>query len=139
MRRTCYALTVAFALYGSLGSAAAQSATGSTNVLLSPPEAQSLAQALESQPASNAPSGFDPQIGGTLPDGMPHQPVPQDVAARVPDAARLHYSKLADRILWVDPNNTMVVEIIPTDRATMTGHGSAAGNAPEASGSSPRR
>jgi hypothetical protein len=126
MRHALVAAAAAVALLVSPGMAAAQRTTGPTNVILTAPEAQTLAKGLASRPDDTAPSGYDAQVGGTLPDGLAHRPVPPEVTAQVPDVDRLHYSKLPDRILLVDPNNKMVVEIVPTTGGpATTGSGTA--------------
>jgi hypothetical protein len=126
MRQHLCAGALALALIGSVGIAAAQRLTTPSQVTLSPPQADAIAKGLANQPNDTAPSGYQAQVGDKVPDSMTQHAMPGNLTAQVPATDKLRYSKLPDRILLVDPDNMMVVEIIPVTSST-TGSGDMGG------------
>jgi hypothetical protein len=78
---------------------------------------QAVMQGLANQPAHSVP-GFSGQVGSKVPSSETAQALPSDVQDQVPEAKRLLFIKLPDRIVLVDPDDQAVAEIIMTPVTT---------------------
>ena len=77
-----------------------------------------VSQGLASSPSQAAPDGSQPQVGNKLPDSMTAQSLPSNVTDQIPEAKKLLFVKLPDRVLLIDPDNKMVTEIVGADETT---------------------
>jgi Protein of unknown function (DUF1236) len=68
-------------------------------------ERRAVYQALKDQPAHSA---FDADIGTKLPPGIELRPVPDEVAARVPQTRDYRYAVAKDRVLLVGTSRIVV-------------------------------
>jgi hypothetical protein len=100
---------VTIAVFGSVGIAAAQRSPGTTQADLTPAQERMVSQGLASSPSQQAPSGAQPQVGNTLPEG-------------------LLFVKLPDRIVLIDPDTKLVTEIVMD--ATTTGSNPSSSSTP---------
>jgi hypothetical protein len=125
MRQQLCAGAVALALIAGIGTATAQRAPGTPQLNLSQQQEQTISNGLAGQQSQAAQPGVG-DVGSRLPSSVQHQPMPSNVGAQVPEAQKYHFAKLPDRILLVDPENQMIVEIIPVTTTTGTTPGSPA-------------
>jgi hypothetical protein len=141
MRHTMQTGTLVLALLGVAGLAAAQSG-GSTpgqiprtqapggssaahpGLALDASEQRDITQGLSREQAQQVPSGYQGQVGSKIPNSLHAQPLPSSVQA--PHAKGFFYVKLPDRVLLVDPDDQLVVQIVAADvgGAGTTGSGS---------------
>jgi hypothetical protein len=68
-------------------------------------ECRAIYQSLKDQPASSA---FDADIGTKLPPGIELRPVPEEIAARVPQTRDYRYAVAMDRVLLVGTSRIIV-------------------------------
>jgi hypothetical protein len=68
-------------------------------------ERRAIYQALKGQPAGSA---FDADIGTKLPRGIELRPVPEEIAARVPQTRDYRYTVAMDRVLLVGTSRIVV-------------------------------
>jgi hypothetical protein len=68
-------------------------------------ERRAIYQSLKDQPASSA---FDADIGTKLPPGIELRPVPEEIAARVPQTRDYRYAVTMDRVLLVGTSRIIV-------------------------------
>jgi hypothetical protein len=107
---------ISLALLGSVGFATAQ--TSSVRADLSPSQERMVSQGLANTPSQTAPSGPQPQVGSKIPDSMTTSELPTNVTDQVPETKQLLFVKLPDRIVLIDPETSLVTEII-VDSATI--------------------
>ena len=98
-----------------------------TKLQLSQQQKQQIGQALSGEQAQQA-AGAQAQVGSKLPASMTTHPMPGSVTAQIPATKDLHFVKLPDRVLIVDPKDQMIAEIIQVP--STTGAGSPASPAP---------
>jgi hypothetical protein len=108
---------ITLAIFGSVGFAAAQSASGSGHPELTPAQQRTVSQGLTSSPSQPAPSA-QPQVGDKIPDSMSAQNLPSNVTDQVPEAKNLLFVKLPDRVMLIDPDTQLVTEIVFDGMAT---------------------
>jgi hypothetical protein len=134
MRQQLRACTIAFALLGGAGFAAAQSNTPTATAGGVPGQLHlnqnqeraviiGLKGAQPQQPSADMPM----QRGGTVPDSMTTQPMPDNVTAAVPETKNYLFVKLPDRVLIIDPDSKTVAEMVLDESAT-TGSGQSGNN-----------
>jgi hypothetical protein len=146
MRHRLHAYTIALALVGSAGLAAAQSPgqpqsggqqssqSGTQSRLdLNQSQERAVTQGLRGEQAQPTPSGPQAQIGSKLPDSMTPHPLPDSVTAQVPETKNYLFVKLPDRVLIIDPDTKIVAELILASDTT-TGTGSDTSSPPSGSG-----
>jgi LTXXQ motif family protein len=73
--------------------------------MLTDEERRAIYQSLNNQPASSA---FDADIGTKLPPGIELRPVPEEIAARVPQTRDYRYVVAMDRVLLVGTSRVVV-------------------------------
>jgi Protein of unknown function (DUF1236) len=116
---------LAIALLGSVGIAVAQNSInkmagekpGSTmntpaQLALDDQQKQTIWNILGKSASAKAPSNFRATVGANVPAGIALHPLPSDVASKVPQAKKYHYTKVANEVLLVDPATHKVVDII---------------------------
>jgi hypothetical protein len=86
--------------------------TAQDRMHLSQDQQKKVSQGLSGQQQQAAPSGFDGQVGSKVPNSMTPQSVPDNVTAQVPDTEGYLFVKLPDRVLLIDPDSKVVVEIV---------------------------
>ena len=69
-------------------------------------------QQLGKQQASNAPPGFQPTVGATVPPTMQLKTLPSNVSSQVPQIQSYNYAMLQSQLLIVDPATKKIVSII---------------------------
>ena len=69
-------------------------------------------QRLGSEQDSNAPPGFQPRIGATVPPTMQLKTLPSGVSSQVPQIQSYNYAMLNSQLLIVDPMTKKIVSII---------------------------
>jgi hypothetical protein len=146
MRYQFCAGAIALALLSGVGTAAAQSNSGSmtgsmsgsssSQSNLTPSQQQSVKQGLASQPTDSAPSGYQGQVGAQLPSSVNPHAMPNNVASQVPAAKTLLFVKLQDRVLLIDPANKTIAEIIPSSDTTGSSGSNSSSGSSGSSGSS---
>jgi hypothetical protein len=87
---------------------------GYTFKTLSNEERRAIYGALRDKLASAA---FNADIGGKLPVDVALQPVPPDLANKVPQTKGYYYAVMQDRVLLVSPENRTVVGVFAEDKA----------------------
>ena len=112
---------ITLGIFGSVGFAAAQQASGPD---LTPTQQRTVSQGLASSPSQSAPTGAQPQVGDKVPDSMTAQQLPSNVTDQVPEAKKLLFVKLPDRVILIDPDSKLVSEIV-MDPDSATGSNSA--------------
>ena len=144
MRYAMWAGVVALAFCGGSGIAAAQSTSSipgqgspQEKFHLNATQEKNIMRGLNNEQAQTPPSGFQGQLGSKAPDSMnPHQ-LPNDVADQAPQIKGYYFVKLPDRVLLLDPDTKIVVEIVADDGQT-TGAGTGSGpSSNPSSGTSP--
>jgi hypothetical protein len=131
MRKAFGACVVALTLAAGTGTAAAQNPQQNSQqnpqqnsqqekLNLSPAKEQAVKQSLANQSAHSVP-GFNGQVGDKLPASERAQALPSDVQDQVPEAKRLLFVKLPDRIVLIDPDSQSVAEIVMSPDASTTG------------------
>ena len=121
MSKLIYAGAFTLAIFGSVGFAAAQQASGPD---LTPTQQRTVRQGLASSPSQSAPTGAQPQVGDKMPDSMTAQQLPSSVTDQVPEVKKLLFVKLPDRVILIDPDSKQVSEIV-MDPDSATGSNSA--------------
>jgi len=87
--------------------------------LLTDEQRRAIFEGLKGQPAGPA---FNADVGVELPSSIELRPVPNDVAARVPQTKDYHYAVADNRVLLVAPVGRFVVGVFMDDvQATKTG------------------
>src|SRR5258705_11845809 len=120
MRTNLRVGTLALAILGSVGCAAAQNApsNGAQDRLnLSQSQGQAVSQGLSSEPSQSAP-GYQGQVGSKPPGSLSQKQMPDDVTAQVPETKSYLFVKLPDRILIIDPDSKTVAEIVAAPATT---------------------
>ena len=112
---------ITLGIFGSVGFAAAQQASGPD---LTPTQQRTVSQGLASSPSQSAPTGAQPQVGDKMPDSMTAQQLPSNVTDQVPEVKKLLFVKLPDRVILIDPDSKLVSEIV-MDPDSATGSNSA--------------
>ena len=112
---------ITLGIFGSVGFAAAQQASGPD---LTPTQQRTVSHGLASSPSQSAPTGAQPQVGDKVPDSMTAQQLPSNVTDQVPEAKKLLFVKLPDRVVLIDPDSKLVSEIV-MDPDSATGSNSA--------------
>jgi hypothetical protein len=112
---------ITLGIFGSVGFAAAQQASGPD---LTPTQQRTVSQGLASSPSQSAPTGAQPQVGDKMPDSMTAQQLPSNVTDQVPEVKKLLFVKLPDRVILIDPDSKQVSEIV-MDPDSATGSNSA--------------
>jgi hypothetical protein len=144
MRYAMWAGVVALAFCGGSGIAVAQSTSSipgqgspQEKFHLNATQEKNIMRGLNNEQAQTPPSGFQGQLGSKAPDSMnPHQ-LPNDVADQAPQIKGYYFVKLPDRVLLLDPDTKIVVEIVADDGQT-TGAGTGSGpSSNPSSGTSP--
>jgi hypothetical protein len=97
---------ITLAIFGSVGFAAAQTASGSGHPELTPAQQRTVSQGLTSSPSQPAPSA------------QPAQNLPSNVTDQVPETKNLLFVKLPDRVMLIDPDTQLVTEIVFDGMAT---------------------
>jgi len=69
-------------------------------------------QRLGKQQGTNAPPGFQPTVGATVPATMQLKTLPSSVLSRVPQIQSYNYAMLQSQLLIVDPATKKIVSII---------------------------
>jgi hypothetical protein len=69
-------------------------------------------QRLGKQQGTNAPPGFQPTVGATVPATMQLKTLPSSVLSQVPQIQSYHYAMLQSQLLIVDPTTKKIVSII---------------------------
>ena len=113
---------ITLSIFGSGGFAAAQQASGPD---LTPTQQRTVSQGLASSPSQSAPTGAQPQVGDKVPDSMTAQQLPRNVTDQVPEAKKLLFVKLPDRVILIDPDSKLVSEIVMDADSATTGSNSA--------------
>ena len=115
MRTLLQATTLSIMLVGGVSFAFAQDAAGNAQQ----PEKLNLSQSKEGQVTdglkreqSQSAQGYEGQVGSKPPDSLSTKPMPDDLAAQVPEAKNYLFIKLPDRILLIDPDTRTVAEIV---------------------------
>src|SRR3982075_2075201 len=129
MRYAMWAGVVALAFCGGSGIAVAQSTSSipgqgspQEKFHLNATQEKNIMRGLNNEQAQTPPSGFQGQLGSKAPDSMnPHQ-LPNDVADQASQIKGYSFVKLPDRVLLLDPDTKIVVEIVADDGQT-TGAG----------------
>ena len=114
MRMQLRAGTLALALLGTVGLAAAQAPGGAgqqEKLNLSQAKEQQVTQGLRGEPSQSA-LGYQSQVGSKPPDSLAQKSLPSDVTDQVPETKTYLFIKLPDRILLIDPDTKMVAEIV---------------------------
>jgi hypothetical protein len=109
---------ITLGIFSSIGFAAAQS-----HPELTPTQQRTVSQGLASSPSQPAPSA-QPQVGDKVPDSMTAQSMPSNVSDQVPEARRLLFVRLPDRVILIDPDSKQVSEIVMDSDSTTTGSSS---------------
>ena len=122
MSKLIYAGAFTLAIFGSVGFAAAQQASGPD---LTPTQQRTVRQGLASSPSQSAPTGAQPQVGDKMPDSMTAQQLPSSVTDQVPEVKKLLFVKLPDRVILIDPDSNQVSEIVMDADSATTGSNSA--------------
>jgi hypothetical protein len=117
MRQHLRAGTVVLMLLASISLVSAQSGPGTARSELTQQQ-QTVNQGLAGQPNDAAPAGYQGQVGAKMPDSMAAHPVPGKVASDVPEAKKLLFVKLPDRVLLIDPDTQLIAEIILAGETT---------------------
>jgi hypothetical protein len=116
-----HAGTLALALFGSGGFAAAQNAPASTGgqekLNLSQSQEQAVTQGLADEPSQTV-LGYEGQVGSKPPDSLTQRQLPNDVTAQMPETKSYLFIKLPDRILLIDPDTKTVAEIVGAPATT---------------------
>jgi hypothetical protein len=87
---------------------------------------QAIYRLITDQNAQAVPGGEAMRAGVDVPDSVQLAPLPQEVAAQVPELAGKQYARLQDgRLLIVDAGNRKVAGIITKDEGTQTAQGGA--------------
>jgi hypothetical protein len=122
MNQLVRAGAITVAIFGSVSFAAAQNSPnqmpGPVHLDLTASQQQMVSQGLASSPSQAAPDGSQPQVGNKLPDSMTAQSLPSNVTDQIPEAKKLLFVKLPDRVLLIDPDSKMVTEIVGADETT---------------------
>src|ERR1700681_53616 len=131
------AITVA--ILSSVSFAAAQRSPSSDHPDLTPTQQRTVSQGLASSPSQSAPTGAQPQVGDKVPDSMTAHQLPSNVADQVPEAKKLLFVKLPDRVILIDPDSKLVSEIVMDADSATTGSNSAATGSNSNSSDQPSR
>ena len=67
---------------------------------------------LGNQQATNAPPGFEPKVGATVPASMQLRSLPNSVSSEVPQVQSYNYAMVHSQLLIVDPATNRIVSII---------------------------
>jgi hypothetical protein len=67
---------------------------------------------LGNQQATNAPPGFQPKVGATVPASMQLRSLPNSVSSEVPQVQSYNYAMVHSQLLIVDPATNRIVSII---------------------------
>jgi hypothetical protein len=136
MRQKLRACTIAFALLGGAGLAAAQSNIGPAGAPGAPGAAQGQLHLNPSQGRAvilglkdaqpQAPTADVQAQGSKVPDSMTTQPMPDNVTADVPQVKSYLFVKLPDRVLIIDPDSKTVAEMV-LDTSPTSGSGASGG------------
>lgn len=106
-------------------------AAGTIN--LTSQQQQKLSQELASQPAEQAPSGFDAQVGEKAPASLKLQQLPSQATTQVPSLEGKEFAKFeSGEIIVVDPSNQEIVAVI-NEGGTTGSSGSMNRNVPNSS------
>jgi len=89
---------------------------------------QAVTRGLANQPTQSVP-GFSGQVGSKAPTSETAKSLPSDVQTQVPEAKQLLFIKMADRIVLIDPDTSVVAEVVMTPSTTGSGSSSDAGSA----------
>ena len=106
---------ITLGIFGSVGFAAAQQASGPD---LTPTQQRTVSQGLAGSPSQSAPTGAQPQVGDKMPDSMTARQLPSNVTDQVPEVKKLLFVKLPDRVILIDPDSKLVTEIVMDDTTT---------------------
>ncbi len=87
-----------------------ESEQGSLN--LTAPQRAEIWQRLGNQQDSNAPPGFQPRVGATVPPTMQLKTLPSGVSSQVPQIRLYNYAMFNSQLLIVDPMTKKIVSII---------------------------
>jgi hypothetical protein len=118
---------ITLGIFGSVGFAAAQQASGPD---LTPTQQRTVSQGLASSPSQSTPTGAQPQVGDKMPDSMTAQQLPSNVTDQVPEVKKLLFVKLPDRVILIDPDSKQVSEIVMDADSATTGSNSNSSDQP---------
>jgi hypothetical protein len=79
---------------------------------LTPAQRAEIWQRLGNQQATNAPPGFQPKVGATVPATVQLQTLPSSVSSQVPQVQSYGYAMVRSQLLIVDPATKKIVSII---------------------------
>ena len=60
----------------------------------------------------SAPSGFDANVGATIPSGVSTYPLPRRAARDVPAVKPYRYAMLQDKLVIVNPNDNKIADVV---------------------------
>jgi len=69
-------------------------------------------QQLASQTSENAPSGFEPKVGATVPSSLQLKSLPSSISSQVPELQGYDYAMVQSQLLIVDPSSKKIASII---------------------------
>jgi hypothetical protein len=126
MRQQLRASALALAVLASFGFAVAQTSPPNTGapsgqLNLTPSQQQILSQRLGREQAQQAPAGYRPQVGSTLPDAVQTRSLPPEIVQQIPQLQTFHYTIMPGYMIVVDPRNQMVMELISVPATTGAG------------------
>jgi hypothetical protein len=70
---------------------------------------------------ATAPSGFEPEIGQTVPEPISLHKLPSDAASTIPTVKPYDYAMLQNQLLIVNPHDRIAVDVIARDVASNQG------------------
>ncbi len=88
MRKIVYRTAVTVVFLGSVAVATA------AQLNLTDQQKQNIVQSVQTETGQRAPAGFQPRVGASVPPSMSMRQLPASVAAQVPGAKDLRYTKL---------------------------------------------
>jgi len=120
MRTHFRAAAVLVGLLSTAGIAGAQQqgSTSPAQPQLNAQQQQSVSKGLSQQPNDSTPTGYQGNVGTKLPDNVTAHPMPNNVAADVPQTKDLLFVKLPDRVLLIDPDSKIVAEMLLAEDTT---------------------
>lgn len=124
MRTLLQASALALAFLGGAGFAVGQTAPGGADqqekLNLSRSKEGQVTRGLDREPSQSA-ADYGGQVGSKPPGSLSAKPMPEDLAAQVPETKGYLFVKLPDRILLIDPHTGMVAEIVGGPATTRSG------------------
>jgi hypothetical protein len=123
------AAALTLVLAGSVGFAAAQSGSGDEKssssqgstqekLHLNRGQEQAIINGLGNERAQSNQPGYQGQPGAKVPDSMATRQLPEDVTDQVPQIKGYYFVKLPDKVLLLDPDTKMVIEIVTGEETT---------------------